>query len=339
MNHSFTSGAALSQTEAVWAVAASLRRATIILAADRSGLKESLDRCEPVSIGTVDATSARILRAGTILGVFQCDKPGSYSWSSDYKWVPRNSSCWNQLIAIICHQLSYLNLVESPDFWREGHRSPAVQLANEPARYHSFLSGVAASHRQHAAWLSQIDELQQCRSMADLGGGLGTYAEAWVASSNTRMATIVDLPGVGEFLTDLMHRYDGQLKFIGADLNDPFALAEPVDFVLFANVLHLVPTWPELLGRAVHTSRHGCLIGVFEADPGTPQGTLFDLQVHLRSGRLTGLLDPALITNVLAQSGLRDVRRLSMTDPEDPFQRQYGLWIGEVAKTGGEREM
>ena len=188
----------------------------------------------------VDGTAIRLQKAGTILGLFHCYGDGAYSWHPEYQWARMDSGRWNQLIAIICHQLSYLNLVETSNFWTEGQLSPAAQLARDPSGYRAFLLGVAASHRRHAVWLSQLEDLKSCRSMADLGGGLGTYAEAWVSSSNERRALIFDLPGVEQFVLDLLHQYDSQLSFVGADLNQPFAVSgSSIDFILFANVLHL----------------------------------------------------------------------------------------------------
>lgn len=310
---------------------ASFRRATVLLAAERSGLKGFLDQHELLPADLVDSTSMRLLRAGTILGVFQHPDDGMYSWSPKYQWVRTQPDRWKQLIAMIRHQLSYLNLVDSPAFWREGQHSPADQLSADPQGYKAFLLGVAASHQYHAQWLSSLSYLESCRSMADVGGGLGTYAEAWVASSKERSAVIIDLPGVEQFVADLIIRCGSQLGFIGADLNQPFAVSGPtIDFILFANVLHLVPDWRTVLGRVVRSARDGCRVGIFEADPSTPQGTLFDLQVHLRSGRVTGLLHAASIAASVAASGIRNIQHFTTIDPDDPFERHYGLWIGEV---------
>jgi len=321
-----------SQAHAVWEITAWLRRATILLASDRSGLKASLDERQFLLISTMDGTSARLLKAGTVLGLFESGENGSYSWSPDYSWVRTDSDGWKQLIAIIRHQLSYTDLVDCPTFWIDTPLSPAAQLARDPEAYEAFLRGVASSHRQHARWLSQIDVLKDRRNMVDLGGGLGTYAIAWVGSSRTRHATIIDLPAVADLLTDLLQEHRGQLKFIGADLNDSVELPATTDFVLFANVLHLIPSWPTLLARTVRTLQKDTIVGIFEADPQTPQGMLFDLQVHLRSGRLAGLLQPDTVTDKLTDLGLRNITRLTTADPKDPFQREYRLWLGEVSK-------
>ena len=74
------------------------------------------------------------------------------------------------------------------------------------------------------------------------------------------------------------------------------------------------------------------MLGIFEADPRTPQGALFDLQVHLRSGRVAGLLDPDRVRTTLLESGLTNVRQMNNVDREDPFQREYVLWLGEVGR-------
>jgi hypothetical protein len=332
MDPSEPSSRSSSRMRAVWELTFWLRRATILLAADYSGLKSCLDQNEFIALSAVDGTSGRLLKAGAVLGLFKFDDAGFYSWNSEYSWARTDLAHWKQLIAIVRHQFSYMNLVDNADFWNDHQLLPEVQLARDPAAYEAFLQGVAASHLQHAHWLSQLDDLKVCDSMADLGGGLGTYAMAWVRSSQNRRATIVDFPGVRPFLTDLLEQYKDQLNFVGADLNTSFSLPGDIDFALFANVLHLIPWWPTLLERIVGMLGEGTLVGIFEADPDTPQGALFDLQVHLRSGRVAGLLNPASVTSKLAEVGLENIQRVTTVDSEDPFRREYGLWLGKVPK-------
>lgn len=320
----------LSHACAVWDALNWLRRATILLATEHSGLKRLLDEYNTVQLSIVDETSARILKAGAVLGVFAYNQDRGYSWSNEYRWIQTEHQYWKSLIAVLGHQSSYMNLVASNEFWAGNPLFPAAQLQNDPGAYHAFLYGVAASHQRHAEWLSQLEHLGSCRSMLDLGGGLGTYAIAWIKSLPDRRATIVDLPGIRGFLTATLADHQGQLDFIGADLTAPFTVPVAIDFILFANVLHLVPNWSNLLESTIRQVRKGTIVGVFEADPATPQGILFDLQVHFRSGRITGLLNPATVTQELLKAGLTNINRLSIRDPEDLFQREYGLWLGEV---------
>jgi ubiquinone/menaquinone biosynthesis C-methylase UbiE len=337
MKFGFPSSESSSHIRTVWEITSWLRRATILLAADRSGLKAYLDQSEFVSDNAVDDTAKRMLKAGTILGLFNCNGTGSYSWNHQYSWARTESSNWKHLIAIIRHQLSYMNLVDDADFWCDKQFLPVDQLARDPAAYEAFLHGVEESHRQHAQWLAQVDDLKLCRSMADLGGGLGTFAMAWVRSSQTRRATIVDFPGVRVFLDDLLQQYNERLSFIGADLNVSFNFPGTFDFVLCANVLHLILRWPTLLEHMASTLAAGTLVGIFEADPDTAQGALFDLQVHLRSGRVASLLKPASIRKRLEEGGFENIRRVTTIDPEDPFRREYGLWLGKVPKRSNRR--
>src|SRR5258708_1013029 len=168
--------------------------------------------------------------------------------------------------------------------------------------------------------------------MLDLGGGLGTYSIAWVESRPTRTATIVDLPHLQRFFDDALKHANHRLSFKGADLTKPLTIPADVDFVLFANVLHLVPDWQRLLADTVDQGQDSCLVGIFEADPNTAQGMLFDVQVHLRSGRVTGLLEPTTLAKTMTNVGLKDVRRLSTDDPEDPFQRTCSLWLEAIRR-------
>src|SRR5262249_30846201 len=153
-----------------------------------------------------------------------------------------------------------------------------------------------------------LDDLRNCRVLVDFGGGLGTYAKAWVESDSNRRATIVDLPAVGPFVADLLAEYSNRIEFVGADLNHDMPTIPEADLLLFANVLHLIPAWPALLSRIIERIKYAPLIAIFEADADTPSGQLFDLQVHLRSGRMSGLLPQASIRDVLGGLPLQHLK-------------------------------
>jgi SAM-dependent methyltransferase len=311
-------------------ITADIRRVLLLLAVDTSGLRNCLKDVAFLSSSSVDPTFAKLLKAGAVLGIFENVDKDLYTWSSDYKWVPNHPSEWQQLIAIIHQQLTYLSMVSDHLFWTSPPPTPSEQLTANPSSYRAFLTGVAASHTNHAIWITDLDMLKQNRVMADIGGGLGTYGLQWIKSRGDRHAIVIDFPDVEPFLSTLLRQTNGRLDFVGADITTPFALPPYTDFALFANVLHLVENWEDVLLRSVNQLRPGSLIGVFEADPSSPSGALFDLQVHLRSGRRSGLICPEIISKALGNCALGDVRQLRMRDPDDPYQRDYSLWIGTV---------
>ena len=87
----------------------------------------------------------------------------------------------------------------------------------------------------------------------------------------------------------------------------------------------------QVVDRVVACAPGGGRVAIFEADPDSPAGALFNLQVHLRSGRTTALVNGTEIKNAMTESGLLGVKGIPTVDPEDPFQRTYTLWVGDKA--------
>jgi hypothetical protein len=299
------------------AITADIRRVLILLAVDASGLKHALEDVPFLKSSSVDVTAARLLKAGTVLGVFRNCSDDQYTWGRDFEWVCNDASAWEQLMAIVHQQLTYISMVSDVSFWSNSAMTPSEQVKRDPSGYFDFLTGVAASHVGHAIWISELNVLEHCTAIADIGGGLGTYGLQWIKSRRDRSGTIVDFPEVGAFLKAALEQADDRLTFIGADVLKPFSLPASTDFALFANVLHLVESWKEVLLRTVSQLRHGSILGV-------------DLQVHLRSGRRSGLISPGRINQALVSCQLTNVRQLRTRDSADPYQRDYNLWIGTV---------
>jgi SAM-dependent methyltransferase len=300
-------------------VLAGLRRATVVLLLDRLGIRQWVPdgRQAPPT-----PTERRVLEAAAALKILSRDGP-RYIWTAPYGDL--DDQAWTQLLTVIDHQISYLRLASS-QIDREGPGpEPREQLAADPDDYLRFLAGVDVSHRFHARWFADRPSLAHGRTLLDLGGGLGTFAYAWVQSHPDRVATVLDLPGVAEHLGRAsLHP---RLSARPLDLADFHRLPETADVYLLANVLHLLPGWREVLRKVAATLRPGQRLAVFEADPCGPSGRLFDLQVHLRSGCRSGLLDPTDVAAALDEAGLRDCSTETVQDADDPFHRDYRLWI------------
>jgi hypothetical protein len=298
------------------------RRSIVLLAVENCKLREVLlQGYSAPSIPT--STSDRVVLAAVALKMI--DKT-TFTWIEPYRTVAAQESLWKRLIALIGHQHTYLQLAKSVNSVAPAlPNSPNKQLENSPDDYLAFLQGVAASHWEHAKWFSQYPEFVDATHLVDLGGGLGTFSKAWVEVSEHRTATVVDFPRVAT-LRMARGTFSETVTFCGADLRDVKSL--PLgDVYLLANVLHLLPDWRTVLGNIVSLVSCSSKICVIEADPCDDAGRLFDLQVHLRSGGIAGLIQPDVMTSELSHIGLTEISHRDFLDENDPFQRRYHLWI------------
>ena len=232
---------------------------------------------------------------------------------------------WGMSVAILRHQATYLRLVSSKREPQGGRCTPQEQLAINPADYRDFLRGVSESHRIHAKLVADHPALSTASHLADLGGGLGAFSTAWITSRPDRSATLIDLPALENVIRDDMLP-SPRISFYGIDLTKLDDLPR-ADVYLLSNVLHLLPEWRQVLRHVARCAPSGASIAIFEAERGGASGALFDLQVHLRSGCVGGLLDPAAIHEQLLTLGFQSIRSLPILDTMDPYERQYSLLI------------
>lgn len=300
-----------------------LRKSVVLLAADTWGLREILLQGYDIPRTPVN-TSDRIVLAAEALGMAEGNP---LKWVEPYYSLAFQTSEWNRTISVIEHQQTYLRLARSVAKGGKEYLFPSKQLASSPEEYLSFLKGVDASHWSHAEWLSNLPEFKGAVHLVDLGGGLGTFSRAWIHSRSDRRATLVDLPDV-EALLSMYGGSNERIEFLGADLLQ-YPIIPNGDLYLLANVLHLLPGWNEVVRKVVEQASKHSLVAIMEANPSGPEGRLFDLQVHLRSGGNTGLLQPVDINLILISLGLLNVHCLENFDDNDPFQRKYHLWIGQ----------
>lgn len=299
----------------------SFQRSLVLIGVESCGLREKL--LEGIdSPLTPTSTADRLVLAASALGMVEGNP---VKWSEPYLSLANHGDEWQRTIAVIEHQKTYLHLAKEVGENSDKCFLPAQQLTSSPGEYFSFLKGVDASHWNHAEWLANLPEFQESTHLIDIGGGLGTFSKAWVRAKQHRLATVVDLQGV-ESLPSMPEALDARLRFLGADLLQRPSLP-PGDIYLLANVLHLLPGWPEALRHVVEQAPISSFIVIMEANPGGPAGRLFDLQVHLRSGGITGLLRPVDVESELVSLGLSEAHVLETFDESDPFQREYQLWI------------
>lgn len=311
-------------TDTVHDVLVGIRLITSLLMADWLGVDDVLrDTTEPV--GQLDETERRVLAALVALGVAEGNERPAFA--SSWAALGRERSSWDDLISLVRHQLGYANLA---DDLRVGRKisGPAEQGTAPRDQYRAFLEGVDRTHRGHARWFSALPVLERATTLADLGGGLGTFSCAWVESRPSRHALLADLPDTVEIIDEIgtIGRVD-RIDVVEVDLRLPTACHVGADLTLLANVLHLLSDWRGCLAAIADRMRVGSMLAVLEADPEVDGGPLFDLQVHLRSGLMGGLLPPEAIGETLRSFGT--VETIDVPDANDPLRRHYRLWLME----------
>jgi len=303
----------------------SLRRAIVILAIDNCELRKKLIHGYKTN-DPPSCTSDRVILAAHVLGLVERNED-FFVWKSSYIPFVSDNYEWQKIIDVIKQQETYLNLasvVKSSTIKEK--TTPKQQLSVNPEEYFTFLNGVEASHLHHAKWFATIEALKHAKHLIDLGGGLGTFSRAWINTAQGRKATLVDFPAIKKLLL-MKKRLSSRLVFCGMDLSKCSRFEFQGDVYLLANVLHLLQNWREVLFHVISQIRSNSLLSIMEAIPFDKAGILFDLQVHLRSGGLGGLILPAEIESALISANLSIIKRIENKEPVDPFQRKYLLWI------------
>jgi hypothetical protein len=138
------------------------------------------------------------------------------------------------------------------------------------AEYHAYHFYLASAGREPAQKLAPLlVEWAQPKTLLDLGGGLGTYARAFVEAGGAS-AVVLDRQEVPPAPLD-------GVEFVRGDI---FAAEGAFGVVLLCNVLHLygAEECAELCARA---RRLGGVAVVKDFDPETPAGAWFSLNMAL----------------------------------------------------------
>lgn len=302
-----------------------LRKAIALLAIDNCELHQKLVsgyKIQQPPACTVD----RVILSAYVLGLLE-ENANVFSWKSSYIPVIANNEDWKKTIDIIKHHETYLNLASIVNSSTDIEKTtPKQQLAANPNEYFRFLGGVEASHHNHAEWFASIGDFEHLYHLIDLGGGLGTFSLAWVNSNQKRKAMLIDFPEIEGFLLKKA-RLNDRLVFLGMDLNECSQFEFQGDVYLLANILHLLPNWRRILFHVVDQIPPKSLLAILEANSSDKAGILFDFQVHLRSGGYGGLISTQEIDSAIVTANLRLLKKTENSDINDPFQRNYILWI------------
>ncbi len=304
--------------------------ATVLISIAECGLHRDLISGYAISNAERPTTGDRAVLSAAALGLVRRAPDDRWLWVDGYSELAQDEKEWRRAIDVFLAQQSYVRLARSVNSTEGWTFSPSEQLRRSMDEYLHFLGGVDATQQENARYFVQLAQLREARQLVDLGGGLGTYSRAWVESDGQRQATVVDLPAVGSAYTG-GGPWGERLCFRGGDLMQLPEDALTGDVYLFSNVLHLLPQWAEVVSRVAAGAHRGAWIVVIEASADGEAGVLFDFQVHLRSGGVGGLLPPAQVSSLFA-SLLENTAVYELNHPEDPYERQYRIWLGQKAR-------
>ncbi len=175
-----------------------------------------------------------------------------------------------------------------PDVVREGWGRLAevirgdrpLPLDDDPTAYHHHLVRAGAEAARELA------ALVVAPSLLDLGGGAGTYTEAFLDAHPGAIATLVDAPEIVVLARAHLARFGDRVHYVAGDaraveVGDGHAIA------LLANVLHLheANTCAELCAAAARAVSPGGMVAIVDLREDSLEGVWFALDMALYTER------------------------------------------------------
>lgn len=190
----------------------------------------------------------------------------------------------------------------------------------------SFLFGMHNLASANAPILARQVNLKGRKHLLDLGGGPGTYSMAFCRENADLRATIFDRPSTEPYAHKTISRSSiaDRISFVGGDFTTDL-LPGPFDVAWLSQILHSSgpKTCREILKKTVLALEPGGLIMIHEfflndtmAGPLFP--ALFSLNMLLNNG-VGRSYSATEITNMLIETGVSDIHRLSYQGPNDSF--------------------
>jgi O-methyltransferase domain len=298
-----------------------LRRVSALFSLDKTEIRLSLK--SGIDLAIVDPSTRKLIRA-LVRDGFLLDDEKTISWSPKWQWLSETDN-WSGLMRLLRHQVGYVNL--SNEFGIREHGGSSEDVDRNPEEYFAFLEGVGRSHTGHAKWFADLPVLQGKLNLCDLGGGIGVFADSWIQSATNRSCDLRDLENVVSLI--LSHRsFDNRISVSATDLEGNLGNLIHSEVVLLSNVLHLFADWAGCLERIIGAIPRNSVLCLLEADPTTREGSLFELQVLLRSQGRGGMIEPDELTNFFVKHFGNNHSVLTVPECGDPLARTYKLWMG-----------
>lgn len=205
------------------------------------------------------------------------------------------------------------------------------RLVSDPDQARHFLEALVVLARETGPDLPAMLGIGPGATVADLGGGLGSYAVP-LATAGARV-TLVDLPPVAAWASEVVAAAEpdvrDRISVRGLDLLADGAAAgvgEGYDVVLLSHLLHDLADDDarSVLAVACSVARPGSAVVVFEL-PGDPPGAfgpLFDLMMHVETPGAARRV--AELITLMAEAGLVDVAEVPGST------RPHGVLRGQV---------
>jgi SAM-dependent methyltransferase len=290
----------------------------VITAAARTGIlrrlaegSSSVDRLS-AELGLDELATGKVVRALTALGLVAADDDRYRVTDMLAPSLREGPDDFTPFIEH--HHHLYDSWGANLESWVRGGDWPTQRRG--PAELARFGSAMRAVGTQAARRVVERLDLGSARSMLDVGGGFGHYAQEFCRANPDLHATVLDVPEVVEIArsevagTDLAER----IRFVGGDyLTTDFGSDH--DLVLFANVLHQErrDAVADMVRRAARALAPGGRVAVVDfaiddAQQSSVMGALF--AINMRSFGDTHP-EPA-IRGWMDAAGLGDVRRIDL---------------------------
>jgi hypothetical protein len=202
----------------------------------------------------------------------------------------------------------------------------------DPERREAFLMGMFNTAMNLAPLIVPGIDLAKRRHLLDLGGGPGTYAIALCQKYPTLQGTVFDLETTRPFAQKTIRKFDlaDRIGFMPGDyLEDD--LGGPYDAAWLSHILHAEgpKQCRAIIRKAVAALEPGGMIMIHDfflndTMDGPPFPALFALNMLLgtESGRS---YSEAEVREMLAEAGVKKIRRLEITLPNDS-----GILVGST---------
>ena len=201
--------------------------------------------------------------------------------------------------------------------------SPAT-MRDDPDQLESFLMGMFNLASELAPQVAQAIDLSGCRRLLDLGGGPGTYAIHFCRHNPQLTATVYDLPTTKPFAEKTIAGFNlrDRIRFMAGDFHKD-EISGSYDAVWLSHILHSddPDTCRALLRKAARVIKPGGTILIHDFiledtmdGPVYPALFALNMLVNTPAGRS---YSEGEITQMLAQAGATDIRRLPFRGPTD----------------------
>ncbi len=150
----------------------------------------------------------------------------------------------------------------------------------DPTAYHRHLV------RAGAQTARELAALLAAPSLIDLGGGAGTYTEAFLDAHPGSTATLVDQAEILVLAREHLARYGDRVRYVAGDART-LVVGEDHDVVLLANVLHLhgPDACAELCAAAARAVSPVGVVAILDLRADSREGVWFALDMALYTAR------------------------------------------------------